>query len=65
MKSCKIISLVALIRSWKPVKQLIIPTLMTAMIPLDAAATPGMETITNPLSALPKLSLFVCGKPLS
>lgn len=38
---------------------------MTAMIPLDAAATPGMETITNPLSALPKLSLFVCGKPLS
>lgn len=32
---------------------------MTAMIPLDAAATPGMETITKPLNGLPKLSLFM------
>lgn len=32
---------------------------MTAMIPLDAAATPGMETITNPLNVLSKLSLFM------
>lgn len=59
MKSCKITDLVSLIRSWKPVKQLITPTLMTAMIPLDAAAIPGMETITKPLNVLPKLSLFM------
>lgn len=29
------------------------------MIPLDAAATPGMETVTKPLNVLPKLSLFM------
>lgn len=32
--------------SWNPVT----PTLMTAMIALDAAATPDMETITKPLN---------------
>lgn len=32
---------------------------MTAMISLDAAATPGMETITKPLNVLSKLSLFL------
>lgn len=29
------------------------------MIPLDAAATPGMETVTKPLNVLPKLCLFM------
>lgn len=32
---------------------------MTAVIPLDAAATPAMETISKPLNVLPKLSRFM------
>lgn len=59
MKSYKIMDSVSLIRSRKPVKQLVTPTLMTAMILLDATATPGMETITKSVNVLPMLSLFM------
>lgn len=32
---------------------------MAATNPPDAAATPGMETVTKPLNVPPKLSLFM------